>query len=146
MVHLPNIGKITINVLSPSRCILVCFLIHELIFHHLVMSHYWTCRLFSLTSNRGLEIWRIENFRPVPVPKTLLGKFFSGDSYIILKVYRYFFKISIWYSRQPLLWCLPPYVLARSRRARNFKMGLGRRGGCKTSRIAIIKREINNYW
>ncbi|CAN6450893.1 unnamed protein product [Victoria cruziana] len=33
----------------------------------------------------GLEIWRIENFRPVPVPKTLLGKFFSGDSYIILK-------------------------------------------------------------
>ncbi|OAY85038.1 Villin-4 [Ananas comosus] len=33
----------------------------------------------------GLEIWRIENFRPVPVPKSSYGKFFTGDSYIILK-------------------------------------------------------------
>lgn len=33
----------------------------------------------------GMEIWRIENFRPVPVPKSSHGKFFYGDSYIILK-------------------------------------------------------------
>ncbi|XP_022997656.1 villin-4-like isoform X1 [Cucurbita maxima] len=33
----------------------------------------------------GLEIWRIENFNPVPVPKASYGKFFTGDSYIILK-------------------------------------------------------------
>lgn len=33
----------------------------------------------------GLEIWRIENFRPVPVPKSSYGKFFMGDSYVILK-------------------------------------------------------------
>eukprot|EP01018_Ginkgo_biloba_P014879 Gb_25295 [translate_table: standard] len=33
----------------------------------------------------GLEIWRIENFKPVAVPKSSYGKFFSGDSYIILK-------------------------------------------------------------
>lgn len=33
----------------------------------------------------GLEIWRIENFRPVPVPKSAYGKFFTGDSYVILK-------------------------------------------------------------
>ncbi|XP_068652517.1 villin-4-like isoform X2 [Aristolochia californica] len=33
----------------------------------------------------GMEIWRIENFRPVPVPKSSYGKFFTGDSYIILK-------------------------------------------------------------
>ncbi|XP_041019138.1 villin-4-like [Juglans microcarpa x Juglans regia] len=33
----------------------------------------------------GLEIWRIENFRPVPVPKSSYGKFFTGDSYVILK-------------------------------------------------------------
>jgi gelsolin len=33
----------------------------------------------------GLEIWRIENFRPVPIPKASYGKFFMGDSYVILK-------------------------------------------------------------
>ncbi|XP_010525718.1 PREDICTED: villin-4 [Tarenaya hassleriana] len=33
----------------------------------------------------GIEVWRIENFRPVSVPKTSHGKFFTGDSYIVLK-------------------------------------------------------------
>ncbi|KGN65472.1 villin-4 isoform X1 [Cucumis sativus] len=33
----------------------------------------------------GLEVWRIENFRPVLVPKSSHGKFFMGDSYIVLK-------------------------------------------------------------
>ncbi|CAL9082850.1 unnamed protein product [Musa acuminata var. zebrina] len=33
----------------------------------------------------GLEIWRIENFHPVPVPSSSYGKFFTGDSYVILK-------------------------------------------------------------
>ncbi|KAG8651787.1 hypothetical protein MANES_06G021432v8 [Manihot esculenta] len=33
----------------------------------------------------GLEIWRIENFCPVPVPKSSYGKFFMGDSYVVLK-------------------------------------------------------------
>ncbi|XWS28120.1 hypothetical protein CRYUN_Cryun25bG0038100 [Craigia yunnanensis] len=33
----------------------------------------------------GIEIWRIENFHPVPVPKSSYGKFFTGDSYVILK-------------------------------------------------------------
>ncbi|XP_059637389.1 villin-4-like isoform X2 [Cornus florida] len=32
----------------------------------------------------GIDIWRIENFRPVPVPKSSHGKFFTGDSYVIL--------------------------------------------------------------
>lgn len=34
----------------------------------------------------GTEIWRIENFQPVPLPKTDHGKFYSGDSYIILQI------------------------------------------------------------
>ncbi|KAJ8767437.1 hypothetical protein K2173_017481 [Erythroxylum novogranatense] len=33
----------------------------------------------------GLEIWRIENFHPALVPKSSHGKFFTGDSYVILK-------------------------------------------------------------
>ncbi|XP_031483208.1 villin-4-like isoform X2 [Nymphaea colorata] len=33
----------------------------------------------------GIEIWRIENFRPVLVPASSHGKFFTGDSYVILK-------------------------------------------------------------
>ncbi|WOG96873.1 hypothetical protein DCAR_0416211 [Daucus carota subsp. sativus] len=33
----------------------------------------------------GLEIWRIENFKPVLLSESSHGKFFTGDSYIILK-------------------------------------------------------------
>ncbi|XP_074591804.1 villin-5-like isoform X1 [Curcuma longa] len=33
----------------------------------------------------GIEIWRIENFAPVLVPTSSHGKFFMGDSYVILK-------------------------------------------------------------
>lgn len=33
----------------------------------------------------GVEIWRIEHFNPVPVTKSSYGKFFTGDSYVILK-------------------------------------------------------------
>ncbi|CAK1553243.1 unnamed protein product [Leptosia nina] len=33
----------------------------------------------------GLEIWRVEDFEPVPVPKHQYGNFYSGDSYIVLK-------------------------------------------------------------
>ncbi|XP_041983481.1 gelsolin-like isoform X2 [Aricia agestis] len=33
----------------------------------------------------GLEVWRIEDFEPVPVPKNQYGNFYCGDSYIVLK-------------------------------------------------------------
>lgn len=32
----------------------------------------------------GLEIWRIENFEPVVYPKNNYGKFYTGDSFIVL--------------------------------------------------------------
>lgn len=33
----------------------------------------------------GLEIWRIENFHPARIPNASHGKFYTGDSYIVLK-------------------------------------------------------------
>lgn len=33
----------------------------------------------------GLDIWRIEKFQPVPIPKSDYGKFYSGDSYVVLQ-------------------------------------------------------------
>jgi len=36
----------------------------------------------------GLEIWRVEQFKIVAVPKNQYGTFYSGDSYIILYTYK----------------------------------------------------------
>eukprot|EP00735_Rhodelphis_limneticus_P008798 TRINITY_DN2282_c0_g1::TRINITY_DN2282_c0_g1_i1::g.6847::m.6847 TRINITY_DN2282_c0_g1::TRINITY_DN2282_c0_g1_i1::g.6847 ORF type:complete len:944 (-),score=398.86,sp/P02640/VILI_CHICK/39.83/3e-174,sp/P02640/VILI_CHICK/32.63/2e-39,sp/P02640/VILI_CHICK/28.42/2e-32,Gelsolin/PF00626.17/1.1e-18,Gelsolin/PF00626.17/1.8e-16,Gelsolin/PF00626.17/1e-09,Gelsolin/PF00626.17/6.1e-17,Gelsolin/PF00626.17/2.5e-07,Gelsolin/PF00626.17/1.7e-10,VHP/PF02209.14/9.4e+03,VHP/PF02209.14/2.6e-14 TRINITY_DN2282_c0_g1_i1:633- len=35
----------------------------------------------------GVEIWRIENMKPVKISSPTLGKFYSGDSYLILHTY-----------------------------------------------------------
>ncbi|URE28303.1 Villin headpiece domain [Musa troglodytarum] len=54
---------------------------------------------------KGTEIWRIENFQPVPLPKTDYGKFYSGDSYIILQTTSgkggaYLHDIHFWIGRE----------------------------------------------
>jgi gelsolin len=36
----------------------------------------------------GLQIWRIEKFKVVAWPKEEYGKFFDGDSYIVLNTYK----------------------------------------------------------
>ena len=35
-------------------------------------------------NEKGLFIWRIEDFSPVPLPKDHYGKFHNADSYIVL--------------------------------------------------------------
>ncbi|XP_022967706.1 villin-2-like [Cucurbita maxima] len=52
----------------------------------------------------GTDIWRIENFQPVPLQKTDYGKFYMGDSYIILQTTQnksgsFLFDIHFWIGR-----------------------------------------------
>ncbi|CAN4107227.1 unnamed protein product [Withania somnifera] len=52
----------------------------------------------------GTEIWRIEDFQAVPLPKSDYGKFYSGDSYIILqttsgKSGAYLYDIHFWIGK-----------------------------------------------
>ncbi|XP_057488028.1 villin-2-like [Actinidia eriantha] len=52
----------------------------------------------------GTEIWRIENFQPVPLPKSDYGKFYMGDSYIVLQTTSgkggaYLYDIHFWLGK-----------------------------------------------
>ncbi|XP_009767117.1 villin-2-like [Nicotiana sylvestris] len=52
----------------------------------------------------GTEIWRIEDFQPVPLPKSEYGKFYSGDSYIVLQTTSgkggsYIYDIHFWLGK-----------------------------------------------
>ncbi|GAU24242.1 hypothetical protein TSUD_23790 [Trifolium subterraneum] len=52
----------------------------------------------------GTEIWRIENFQPVPLPKSEYGKFYMGDSYIILQTTQgkggaYYYDLHFWIGK-----------------------------------------------
>uniref|UniRef100_A0A2P2J513 Gelsolin-like domain-containing protein n=2 Tax=Rhizophora mucronata TaxID=61149 RepID=A0A2P2J513_RHIMU len=53
----------------------------------------------------GTEIWRIENFQPVPLPKSEYGKFYMGDCYIVLQTTSgnggaYKYDIHFWIGRE----------------------------------------------
>ena len=39
-------------------------------------------------AKEGMEVWRVENKVPVPVPTKMYGHFYEGDSYICLKTTR----------------------------------------------------------
>ncbi|XP_062211321.1 villin-2-like isoform X2 [Phragmites australis] len=52
----------------------------------------------------GTEIWRIEDFKPAPLPKSDYGKFYCGDSYIVLQTTcnkggAYLFYIHFWIGK-----------------------------------------------
>ncbi|KAL8235073.1 hypothetical protein R6Q59_021173 [Mikania micrantha] len=43
--------------------------------------------MLILTIHRGIEVWQIENSKPVAVPESSYGKFFTGECYMILKTH-----------------------------------------------------------
>ncbi|THU54582.1 hypothetical protein C4D60_Mb10t26610 [Musa balbisiana] len=60
---------------------------------------------YSGIRDGGTEIWRIENFQPVPLPKSDYGKFYSGDTYIILQTTSgkggaYLYDIHFWIGKE----------------------------------------------
>ena len=40
--------------------------------------------IFKNSSKTGLQIWRVENFKPVRIAPEFHGQFYVGDSYIVL--------------------------------------------------------------
>ncbi|KAF9664747.1 hypothetical protein SADUNF_Sadunf16G0050200 [Salix dunnii] len=70
-------------------------------------------------SGVGTEIWRIENFQPFPLPKSDHGKFYMGDSYIVLQTTpgkggAYLYDIHFWIGKdttQPSCNFFPAVIL-----------------------------------
>jgi gelsolin len=42
----------------------------------------------AINKQPGILVWRIEKFKVVPWPKEQYGKFYDGDSYIVLRTYK----------------------------------------------------------
>ncbi|RVW80646.1 Villin-5 [Vitis vinifera] len=80
IIILATITRTTNNAAFATLSLSFCLVLN------LIASFWGFPIVISLTTNSGIEIWRIENFRPMPVPKSSYGKFFTGDSYVILKV------------------------------------------------------------
>ncbi|KAG4915918.1 hypothetical protein JHK87_053475 [Glycine soja] len=64
--------------------------------------HGWVAVLKII--QKGTEIWRIEDFQPVPLPRSEYGKFYMGDSYIILQTTQgkggaYLYDIHFWIGK-----------------------------------------------
>lgn len=62
--------------------------------------------MLNLTCFSGTEIWRIENFQPVPLPKSDFGKFYMGDSYIVLQVAFNFLLLVLFYYPFEMSYCI----------------------------------------
>ncbi|KAG5055121.1 hypothetical protein JHK85_007631 [Glycine max] len=79
----------------------------DLRWSHIVLSCsvYYLIVIYSARNQiKGTEIWRIEDFQPVPLPRPDYGKFYMGDSYIILQTTQgkggaYLYDIHFWIGK-----------------------------------------------
>ncbi|CAJ1059725.1 scinderin like a [Xyrichtys novacula] len=70
---------------------------------HLALSKMVHKELLDAGKKPGLEIWRVEKMELAPVPKELYGKFFTGDSYLLLHTSKStptFHSIHIWHGQE----------------------------------------------
>ena len=54
---------------------------------------------FALAGKDPIEVYRIEKFEPVRQDPQFLGKFYDGDSYVILKLNEKDYDIHYWHGK-----------------------------------------------
>lgn len=55
---------------------------------------------FASAGKLDLEIYRIEQFEPILQAKETYGKFYKGDSYVVLKKQRNAYEIHYWHGNE----------------------------------------------
>ena len=56
-------------------------------------------QFFAVAGKEGIEVYRIEKFEPVRQDEKFLGKFYDGDSYVILKQNDKDYDIHYWHGK-----------------------------------------------
>lgn len=97
----------------------------------------------------GLWVWRIEQFKVVAVPKNEIGRFYSGDSYIVLNVRELPFLLPELFSSHFVPEYLPHIILTLSCEKKNdthgcFLLDVPKEGlGCTSARHSLLARKRN---
>ncbi len=69
---------------------------------------------FAQAGKEQIEVYRIEKFEPVRQDPKFLGKFYDGDSYVILKQNEKDYDIHYWHGKNAsMVIYLTPYALYR---------------------------------
>ena len=54
---------------------------------------------FASAGKSPLEVYRIEQFEPIAQPSDFYGKFYDGDSYVVVKQNRVDYDIHYWHGK-----------------------------------------------
>ena len=54
---------------------------------------------FAIAGKEAIEVYRIEKFEPVRQDPQFLGKFYDGDSYVVLKQNEKDYDIHYWHGK-----------------------------------------------
>ena len=62
---------------------------------------------FAQAGKDPMEIYRIEQFEPIKQPEEFHGKFYEGDSYVVLKKQRANYDIHYWHGKEATAVSIP---------------------------------------